>query len=173
MAILDEVGSEGFTVRALAQRARVAPMAIYNHFDGVNGVIEALWIDGFTAFRAALDFHSDDPARDLYDAACAYRAFALEHPGLYAVMFRHLFGRFQPSSAAAHEASLAFQTLVTMVERCQPLGYFTRLSPHDAAQVVWSACHGYVALELQDMNFATDRDQTFLLLLATLRDGFR
>jgi AcrR family transcriptional regulator len=34
LAILDEDGPDGFTVRAIAERAGVAPMAIYNHFEG-------------------------------------------------------------------------------------------------------------------------------------------
>ena len=43
VSILDDEGLDGFTVRAIAKRANVAPMAIYNHFGGVNGVIEELW----------------------------------------------------------------------------------------------------------------------------------
>jgi hypothetical protein len=39
--------------------------------------------------------------------------------------------------------------------------------------VVWSACHGYVSLELLDISFASNRDETFERLLAALRDGFR
>ncbi len=173
LAILEEHGSDGLTVRAIAQRAHVAPMAIYNHFGGLNGVIEALWIEGFESFRDALTIRSEDPGQDLVDAALAYRAFALAPPGLYGVMFRHPFRHFQPSLEATQLAALTFQTLVDMVERAQAIGYFARQGASDAAQVIWSACHGYVALELQDMNFAGDRDRAYLLLLATLRDGFR
>jgi AcrR family transcriptional regulator len=173
LAILEEEGPEGFTVRAIARRAHVAPMAIYNHFGGLNGVIEALWIEGFESFRDALSLRSEDPGQGLVDAGLAYRAFALAHPGLYGVMFRHPFRHFEPSPEAAELAALTFQTLVSMIERAQAIGFFARQSASDAAQVIWSACHGYVALELQDMNFADDRDRAYRLLLATLRDGFR
>jgi AcrR family transcriptional regulator len=170
--ILDEEGPDGFTVRAIAQRANVAPMAIYNHFDGINGVLEALWIEGFGAFRDALTFETSDSDDDLLHAALAYRSFALENRGLYTVMFMHRFRGFQPSIAAAQLAALTYQTLVTNIERCQHSGLFPDASASDAAQVVWSACHGYVSLELLGINFATDRDATFDLLLSTLRDGF-
>lgn len=173
LAILEEEGPEGVTVRAIARRARVAPMAIYNHFGGLNGVIEALWIEGFASLRDALSLRSEDPGQDLIDAGLAYRAFALAHPGLYGVMFRHPFRHFEPSAQAAELAVRTFQALVGMVERAQALGYFARQGASDAAQVLWSACHGYVALELQGMNFAEDRDRAYRLLLATLRDGFR
>ena len=38
LALLSESGPEGFTVRAIARRANVAPMAIYNHFEGKDGL---------------------------------------------------------------------------------------------------------------------------------------
>jgi AcrR family transcriptional regulator len=171
-AILDDEGPDGFTVRAIAQRANVAPMAIYNHFEGVNGVLEALWIEGFEAFRNALTFETSDPDDDLLHAALAYRSFALENRGLYTVMFMHRFRGFQPSIAAAHLAAQTYQTLVNNIERCQASGLFPDAAASDAAQVVWAACHGYVSLELLGINFAADRDATFELLLATLRDGF-
>jgi len=172
MAILDEEGPDGFTVRAIALRANVAPMAIYNHFDGLNGVREALWIKGFEIFNKELTFRTDDAADDLFNGALGYRKFALEHRGLYALMFMGRFRGFLPSPAAIDVSYQAFQTLVSNVERCQQAGWFKDESALDAAQVIWSACHGYVSLELLSVNFAADPNKTFQLLLATLRDGF-
>jgi AcrR family transcriptional regulator len=171
--ILNDQGPDGFTVRAIALRAKVAPMAIYNHFEGVNGVLEALWTEGFEALSDALTFSSGDAYSDLFNAALGYRAFALEHRGLYTVMFMHRFRNFQPSLQGVHVAAQSFETIVVNVERCQASGLFQHMQARDAAQVVWSACHGYVSLELLDINFAENRDETFQLLLETLRDGFR
>ncbi len=173
LAILDDEGPDGFTVRAIAKRAQVAPMAIYNHFNGVNGVLESLWVEGFEALREAITFHSGDALFDLVNAGRGYRAFALGNRGLYTVMFMHRFRNFCPTVEAEHVAAQTYQTLVINVERCQQLGYFSKTRASDGAQVVWSACHGYVALELLDINFASNRDETFERLLAALRDGFR
>jgi AcrR family transcriptional regulator len=174
VAILEEFGPEGFTVRAIAQRAGVAPMAIYNHFGGVNGVLEALWLKGFAAFREALSVHTGDPGSDLFVGACRYRDFALAHRGLYTLMFMHRFRGFAPSYEAAQVAAVTFQNLVVMVERCQASGLVhRRASAADIAQAVWSACHGFVALEIQGMNFAPHPERAFTLLLANLRDGLR
>jgi AcrR family transcriptional regulator len=172
-AILDEEGPDGFTVRAIAQRAGVAPMAIYNHFQGVNGVLEALWIEGFETLRQSITFESTSAEDDLAGAGRGYRTFALENRGLYTVMFMHRFRNFEPSLEASQVAAQAYETLVENVERCQTLGLFDRSSARDAAQVIWSACHGYVSLELLGINFAADRDATFELVLATLQNGFR
>jgi AcrR family transcriptional regulator len=173
LAILDGEGPDGFTVRAIAQRAGVAPMAIYNHFDGVNGVLEALWIEGFDTLRQAITFESTSAQDDLIKAGRGYRRFALENQGLYIVMFMHRFRNFEPSLEASQVAAQTYETLVVNVERCQSLGLFERSEARDAAQVIWSACHGYVSLELLGINFAADRDATFELLLATLQNGFR
>jgi len=172
-AILDTEGPDGFTVRAIAQRAGVAPMAIYNHFEGMNGVLEALWIDGFDTLRRAITFESASAEDDLIRAGRGYRKFALENQGLYTVMFMHRFRNFEPSLEASQIAAQTYETLVTSVERCQTLGLFDHSQASDVAQVIWSACHGYVSLELRGINFAVDRDATFDLLLATLQNGLR
>ncbi|HWD95770.1 MAG TPA: TetR/AcrR family transcriptional regulator [Acidimicrobiales bacterium] len=170
--ILDTEGPDGFTVRALAVRAGVAPMAIYNHFDGLNGVLEALFTQGFSTLHEAVDIRTDNPLADFMSAGLAYRSFALENPGLYTIMFLHRFRNFEPSPAALYAAAMAHQALVAHVERCQESGLFPGVSPNDAAQVIWSACHGYVSLELIGINFSVKRDETYAVMLETLRDGF-
>ena len=59
--ILDAEGPDGFTVRAIAERAGVAPMAIYNHFEGLNGVLEVLYTQGFETLHEAIAVRSGDP----------------------------------------------------------------------------------------------------------------
>jgi AcrR family transcriptional regulator len=172
LAILDEEGPDGFTVRAIAQGAGVAPMAIYNHFDGVNGVLEALWIEGFDRLRQAITFDSNAPDEDLLNAGRGYRRFALGNRGLYTVMFMHRFRNFEPSLEASQIAAQTYEALVENVERCQRRDLFGGVQARDVAQVVWSACHGYVSLELLGINFAADRDATFELLLAMLQGRF-
>jgi AcrR family transcriptional regulator len=173
VTILDDEGPDGFTVRAIAQAADVAPMAIYNHFDGVNGVLEALWIEGFDRLRHAISLDSGSAEEDLLNAGRGYRRFALENRGLYTVMFMHRFRNFEPSLEAAQAAAQTFDALVANVERCQLDDLFRGVHARDVAQVVWSACHGYVSLELLGINFAADRDATFELLLATLQGRVR
>lgn len=171
--ILDTEGPDGFTVRAIAERAGVAPMAIYNHFDGLNGVLEGLFIQGFETLHETVMVGSGDPAADFTRAGLAYRAFALENPGLYTIMFLHRFRNFEPSIEALHVAARAHQALVAHVEQCQRVGLFEGARANDVAQVIWSACHGYVSLELIGINFSAAREDTYALMLDTLRSGFR
>jgi AcrR family transcriptional regulator len=173
VSILDEEGPDGFTVRAIAKRADVAPMAIYNHFGGVNGVIEQLWTLGFEMLGEAVNRHSGDVEVDFMGAGLAYRRFALENRGLYTIMFLHQFRNFEPSPASVQIAAQTYQALTTIVERCQSAGILTHSRASDAAQVIWSGCHGYVALELHGVNFSQNADDTYLMLLETLRRGLR
>lgn len=171
LEILDDEGPDGLTIRALAARARVAPMAIYNHFEGKNGVLEALWIEGFEQLRLDLSIFTDDPQRDLLDGGRAYRAFALEHRAHYTVMVMHNFAGFEPSVKALQVAAQTFYVLVRQIERCQAAGMFRDLRALDAAQMLWGTCHGYVSLEILHINFAKDPDGAFIQLLNGLWDG--
>jgi AcrR family transcriptional regulator len=175
-AALDLLGEEGpdrFTVRSIAARAGVAPMALYNHFDGKNGVLEAIWIDGFEQLRECVSLRQGSPLDDLYQVGLAYRQFALAHRAHYTVMFMHRFVGFEPSPGASHAAAGAFQALVNQVERAQLAGHFLERRAGDLAQMLWAACHGYVSLEILDVNFAQDADAAYDGLIGGLLRGLK
>lgn len=172
LQLLAESGPEGFTVRAIARRANVAPMAIYNHFDGKNGLLDAIWTEGFTILQRELAPIGTDPKNELMRSGLAYRRFALEHKSHYTVMFMNRFVGFTPSIAAAYVATRAFQELVKHIERCQSVGMFANIASEDLAQMLWAACHGYISLEILDINFAENRDETFLKFLQGVERGF-
>lgn len=169
--ILNEDGPDGLTVRAIAKRAKVAPMTIYNHFNGKNGLLEIVWTDGFSTLQQALGIETGDPAHDLIASALAYRNFALEHRAHYTVMFIHHFDGFVPSIPATQLAAQTFQVLVNHIQRCQAVGLFEGYSATNAAQMMWSACHGYVSIELTSVNFSSDHEGTFRSLITGLLRG--
>ncbi len=147
-ALLAASGPDGLTVRALASAAGVAPMAVYNHFEGLNGVIDALWCTGFRGLHDAIAPDGDDADVDLRRAGEAYRHFALAHRGLYLVMFLHRFKHFVPSEAGLSAAAEAFGALETLVRRAQAAGTVRSGDPDEIARLIWSAAHGFVAIEL-------------------------
>lgn len=173
LALLGEEGPDHFTVRAIAARAGVAPMALYNHFDGKNGVLEAIWIDGFEQLRECISRRRGLPLDDLHDVGFAYREFALAHRAHYTVMFMHRFVGFEPSLEASHAAAQGFGALVNQVERAQRDGLFRTKRAGDVAQMLWSTCHGYVSLEILGINFAIDVDATYVALIDGLLRGLK
>ena len=164
-------GPEGLTVRALARRAGVAPMSIYNHFDGKNGVLDAIIIDGFTILASFARTTLSDPRENLVAGAAAYRAFALEYRAHYTAMFLHQFVGFTPSPNTVSVAAKGFEILAGQVQRCQERGIFAGRSYSDVAQQLWAAVHGYVALEILGINFASDRDAVFHDFIVALVNG--
>lgn len=168
---MTEEGPEGLTVRALARRAGVAPMSIYNHFDGKNGVLDAIIVDGFTILAAKASTSIVDARANLIAGSCSYRDFALEHRTHYTAMFLHQFVGYTPSADTMYVAAKGFEILAGQVQRCGEAGMFAGRSYVDVAQQLWAAVHGFVALEILGINFASDRDRVFHDLIDALISG--
>lgn len=171
LELLDAEGPDHFTVRAIAKCAGVAPMALYNHFDGKNGVLDAIWLEGFSRLREVVARVAGDPLDDLHDVGINYRSFALSHRAHYTVMFMHRFVGFEPSAEGVVAAARAFGALVEQVDRAQRAGYFAGRAASDVAQMLWSTSHGYVSLEILGVNFADDVDATYAELTGGLLRG--
>ncbi len=175
LQLLGEKGLEALTVRGIAMRANVAPMGIYNHFDGKMGVYEALWVDGFDHLTETMQGsgESEDPLEDLIACGHSYRRFALDHPAHYRLMFLDQVDEFTPSPEAASASGRALQILINRVEYAQRSGHFPAGRAINYAQAIWATVHGYVSLELLRANFSTDADATFDALLRAMYEGFR
>jgi AcrR family transcriptional regulator len=173
--ILETEGPDGLSVRRIAAAAGVAPMGVYNHFESKQGIVEALFIDGFERLRAAMasldEIH--DPLEALREGAARYRALALAHPMVYQMMFLRAVPRFEPSPDALEVCSGAFEGLVTVVRRAMAAGAVAEASPTETAHVIWSSIHGWVSLELLGIGFVEDQAAGFDRLCTALLLGLR
>ncbi len=171
--MLDRDGPEGLSVRKLAAEAGVAPMGVYNHFDGKNGVIDAVFRRGFERLRAAFAEVApmDDPLEALRELCRRYRRLGIEHPTTYEVMFMRSVPGFEPSEESATVAASSFDELVRAVERGMRED---ALAPGDAASVaqqIWAAGHGVVSLELAGICLVSDMGTTADELVETMLRG--
>ncbi|HTU36474.1 MAG TPA: TetR/AcrR family transcriptional regulator [Acidimicrobiales bacterium] len=173
--LLEREGPDALSVRRIAAAAGVAPMGVYNHFDSKNGIIEALFVQGFERLRDALTAISDiqDPYEALREGGRRYRALALAHPKVYELMFLHTIPAFEPSDAALEIAARAFDSLVAAVMRAMAAGVLAVGPPTETAQVIWSSIHGWVSLELMGIGFVEDQDAGFDLGCRSLLRGLR
>jgi AcrR family transcriptional regulator len=170
--VLAREGPDGLTVRAVATQADIAPMGVYNHLGGKDGLIEALLIRGFDRLRAAVE-PGDEPdmlAR-LANSQHRYRDFALTNPHLYAMMFENAVPHKRSSPAFSEHAAAAFTALVRNIELAAATGAITAPEPRAAAQQIWSAVHGAVTLELKGLLQVPDPEAAFLALVSTLLRG--
>jgi AcrR family transcriptional regulator len=119
-------------------------MAVYTHFDGMDGVWKALRQEGFTRLgaRLATVTLSPDPVRDLTALVAAYLRNALDHPDLYRVMFD---ASFDLEDAQAADDTLEY--LVRAAERGRTAKRFrAEVRPLDLATQSWAIGHGLVSL---------------------------
>ena len=167
--VLVRDGPSGLTVRAVAARAGIAPMGVYNRLGGKDGLVEALLIRGFDRLRAALEAGNEpDTLVRLRNSGLRYREFALANPHFYAIMFEQ--ARHESAEVAEHAAA-CFGALVRNVELTAAAGQIVAPDPPEVAQQIWSAVHGAVALELKGLVCTPDPEATYSALFDTIIRG--
>ena len=171
-AVLVRDGPGGLTVRAVAAEAGIAPMGVYNRLGGKDGLVDALLIKGFDRLRAAIDSADDPDVRTrLRDGGLRYREFALANPHFYAIMFEDAIPREHESAEVEEHARACFGALVRAVEMASAAGVIAAPDPLEAAQQIWSAVHGAVALELRGLVLTEDPAATYGAFLDTMIRG--
>ncbi|WP_127530502.1 TetR-like C-terminal domain-containing protein [Paenibacillus kobensis] len=112
-AIADESGLSAVTLATLAQQLNVRSPSLYNHVDGLPGVMAMLTLHGLQQLLHTIE-SSVQPIQDEAEAvlplAEAYAAFALGHPGLYEATQR-------PQGADQPEAADVSKRIVELVSR--------------------------------------------------------
>ena len=151
--LLANEGPEALTVRRIAATAGCSTMGLYSRFGGKDGVVERLWLDGFTRLREAVEASpvTDDPLHDLEQIGVTYRRWALENATTYGIMFNRAVPDFAPSEEAKDASIRTFAIVVDAVRRAQAQGHFPEAQPEDIAHVVWAVAHGSVSLEIAGM----------------------
>jgi AcrR family transcriptional regulator len=153
----------------------VAPMGVYNHFDSKNGIIDALFVQGFERLREALAGIADthDPHEALREAGRRYRALALAHPKVYGLMFLRTLPGYEPSERALVVAGGAFEALVAAVRRAMSAGVIAEADPDETARIIWANVHGWVSLELLGIGDDVDQESGFDRSCASVLAGLR
>jgi AcrR family transcriptional regulator len=148
LALLEEQGLAGLSLRAIAARAGVSHAAPKNHFGQLRGLLTAIAAEGFrrhVAFmRAGLPKRAGRRAR-LRAALEGYVRFAEAHPHVFALMFscEHVdFGDAELGAAAAESYGV-------LREVAAGLDWDKADAPEAALRaemMLWSLVHGYAHL---------------------------
>lgn len=166
---VEESGPETLRARTLTAAVGSSTQALYTHFGGMPGLLQALVADSFARFAnyVARVPESEDPVADFYAKGRAYGAWALAHPRLYQLMFglsgdelrRHAGLEISVSGPVANspEAQSAVNVLVRSMTRVEQSGRIDPVDPVVAAGQFLSATHGYVLLEIAGV-FGPDGD---------------
>lgn len=152
-AIFVESGEAAVTMRAVAARAEVSPMAAYRHFESREALMRAVMERGHDAFlkRMHQALAAPGPAERLAATGSAYLDFALENPRDYALMFMQSVPGDPCATSAQGPAwrdAATFRFLVDRIAECAAAGL---MPPGDAelqALSLWAHIHGLVSLYL-------------------------
>jgi AcrR family transcriptional regulator len=141
--LLEEDGSAGLSLRAVARRAGVSPMAPYRHYADRDALVSAVAAAGYRELAERLTAAHPAPATpdDLAAVAVTYVQFALEHPALFRVMFVE---PCDPGSDERVDAAAAVSAYVdALVGRAFPGATSDAL-----CTAVWALVHGLAFLHL-------------------------
>lgn len=149
--LLSTEGAGALTVRRLAERTGTSTMAIYTLFGDKQGLLSAMYREGFDRLRTAVEEASRasaDQLESLSAVAAAYRRVALANPHLYQLMFGPPVAGFVPDGEATATAHASYSPLVEGVRRCLETGVLIGDDAEAIAEYFWAVCHGMVSLEL-------------------------
>jgi len=85
LALADEHGLHAVSMRALASRLGVTPMALYPHIGGKEGLLDGL-VDRLLAELIPASVAPGDPQTRLFGIARAARTLARSHPSAYPLL---------------------------------------------------------------------------------------
>jgi AcrR family transcriptional regulator len=142
-------GKEAITVRGVAAKVGVTPMAIYRHFAGTDALVDALVLEGLDRWAARLaTVHADDPLDWLVAAGDEFLDFALEEPRRFEAAF------LIPSSGArrfpddfASGRSPAGRLWIAQLETLRQAGRLASdTEPVEVGFTLWALAQGLVTL---------------------------
>ncbi|MGE2730163.1 TetR/AcrR family transcriptional regulator [Mycolicibacterium vaccae] len=158
--LLEREGAAAVSARSVATAAGTSTMAVYTHFGGMTGLLDAIAGEVFMRFAHALTEApvTDDPVADFLRMGLAYYRFAMTHPQRYQFMF----GVSTTSAVAARRSDLtatgsasdheewasSFGALRTAVRRMMAAGRIRGDDELAVAGRLWSLTHGAVMLDL-------------------------
>jgi AcrR family transcriptional regulator len=158
--LLERDGVEALQARKVAAQIGMSTMAVYTHFGGMTGLLDAIAKVAFVRFAQALTEvpQTNDPVADFLAMGGAYRNFALANPQRYLLIF----GVSSPVAitrnrtdltvtgnvSSRSEREVSFEALVTAVRRMIAAGRIRDDGELAIAGRLWSLVHGAVMLEL-------------------------
>ncbi|MGW6709813.1 TetR/AcrR family transcriptional regulator [Streptomyces sp. NPDC054956] len=149
--IVTTEGTAGLGLREIARRAGVSHGAPRRYFATHHALLSAIARRGFADLAgrvpAAISAApADDPREQVRALGRTYVGFALEHRGMFELMFRHDLldstGQDGAAGSRLRDSTLPlFEVLVSLVTRCSVAG-----PPRITAAALWANLHGVAQL---------------------------
>jgi AcrR family transcriptional regulator len=150
-------GYEGATIRKIADEVGVSSTALYMHFPDKGCIlleISKTTITQLLTRNAEIAAKPMDPVNRVSLMLESYMRWGLEHPNAYQLVFSSV----QPVSALlgdslAELSARCYEIFSGVVREIAAEGRLRMGDADSAAQVLWAACHGMVALLITRPDF--------------------
>ena len=141
-----EGGVSALSVRAISKKAGLSTIGIYSHFNGKQGVLDALYIEGFNKVYQAMDLGQARVTYETVVASCQkYLDVAYRHEAHYRLIFGESDAAYKPSEEARSAADRAFKKLVSNTSEYISENNLN-VDKLKAALDIWAVMHGYVSI---------------------------
>ena len=144
--MLDEGGQQAIGLRETARRVGVSATATYRHFKDKDSLLAAVATEGFQQFADTLR-NAVGPNMSFTSVGRAYVKFALEHPGLFRLMFSPLLGQPERFPELCASADRLIALVSPSVEKSRAI---PGAPPMISFIAGWAKAHGLAMLILDD-----------------------
>lgn len=153
---LEHSGGANLTVRYLAERANTSTQAIYTQFGGKQGLITALYQEGWDRLSETLGNleQEEHPLEQLIRIGLAYTDFATRNPYFYHFMIGRTLANVMVDQEQVRHSDVWQRFTAKAVRRAIKLGYLQG-SANEIGYIIWSLAHGMI--ELSDNGFIRPR----------------
>ncbi len=142
-------GLPGLSLRRIAEAAGCTTMQVYSRFQGKDGLLQALFDEGFEVLAAAQRaIPLSMPAEKRVQQLCrGYLRIAAEYPQHYALMLGGHSADFTPPKESQDRAMAAMSHLVEAVANALPPPAHDQAGrASEVAQQILAFCHGWATL---------------------------
>jgi len=142
--IVDDGGPDALSLRALARDLGVSAPALYDHIRSKDDLLRLVAGAGYAELASRwVSLDPTDAEGWIRASSHAYVAFALERPGLFALMFRFRPAFVEgPGEVEDPAATAVFEVALGVVERASVEGGLRAAPPLELALGIWAAMHG-------------------------------
>lgn len=168
-ALFLEGGSSALSVRAIAKRAGLSTIGIYSHFNGKQGILDALYIEGFGYVSDAIGTldAEDSPDAAIVAATRRYIDVAEKHRAHYRLIFGESESNYTPSADAKKAGRDAFDLLVKHAATALP-GDTDLAERQKFALGIWALVHGFISLQHHAVSNIVDTKNWHAMILQAM-----
>jgi len=164
-------GYQGATIRKIADEAGVSSTALYMHFKDKDQILLEICdgaIGRLLSYTEHVAVQPVDALSRVKMLAESYVGFALANPNAYQLVFCSPLAGVSEAKQAASMAlgERCFDRFLDVVRELAAAGRLRTGTPESAAQVMWAACHGVVALLITRPSFPWEAPDALRQVLA-------